>query len=128
MSTKKGKTERLQKVKQKDTNNNYKNDNNDKNKTLDDFFNSVWELYPRKEGRNSISKSKKEELFKIGYDKLKKAIENYKKDRYGVEKRFILQGSTFFNGRYFDYLPNETEPIKPKELIYNNMGSIGVDF
>lgn len=80
---------------------------------IDDFFEKIWALYPRKLGKSSISKSKKKELYKVGYDALAHAIERYKEEVRGREKQFILYGSSFFNTNYKDYLDEnyETENI-----------------
>ena len=80
---------------------------------LNDFFESIWKLYIRKEGKSDVSKKTKEELFKVGYDRIKKCIEKYAKEKAGCEKKYILMGSTFFNGRYKDYLEDE-KTVQPK--------------
>jgi hypothetical protein len=38
------------------------------------FFESVWELYPVKKGKASVSDTKRKVLFKIGYDQMERAI------------------------------------------------------
>lgn len=68
-----------------------------------DFFEKLWELYPRKRGKSSVSAKAKKELYAAGYDKVMSAIEAYKKEVAGREERYILQGSTFFNGRWKDF-------------------------
>lgn len=78
---------------------------------LNDFFEKLWELYPRKEGKGQVSISKKKELYKIGYDEIVRAIERYKDATTNTEARFIKMGSTFFNSGYVDYLDaNYEEP------------------
>ena len=59
----------------------------------------------------------KKRLLKVGKEQMLAAIENYKKtlETRGTEQRYILQGSTFFNTRYKDYLPGEFEQSKPAE-------------
>ena len=76
---------------------------------VEDFFESVWKLYIRKEGKNGVTKAAKEEIFNAGYESIKYSIEKYTKEVAGYEKRYILMGSTFFNGRYRDYLPEATD-------------------
>ena len=75
---------------------------------VEDFFESVWKLYIRKEGKSGVTKTAKEEIFNVGYENIKSSIEKYTKEVAGYEKRYILMGSTFFNGRYRDYLPETT--------------------
>lgn len=100
-------------------NNNKINDNIDNNKNtldvLDDFFEKIWELYPKKTNKAQIKKATKERLYKIGYDKIARCIERYKMDleRNGTDYQYIKAGSTFFNGGYEDYLSDDWE--LPKE-------------
>ena len=72
-------------------------------------FESLWKIYPRKKGRNAISKKTMKELEKAGFETLKKAIENYKEEirRNHTDEQYILHGSTFFNGRWKDYVESE---------------------
>lgn len=73
------------------------------------FFDDVWSLYPKKRGKDDVSKAAMEEMTQAGFETVKKAIENYKDElrRNGTEEQFIMYGSTFFNGRWKDYI----EPI-----------------
>lgn len=80
----------------------------------DEFFESIWKLYPKRNGKGKVKKAQKEKLFKIGYDELSRAIERYKKDKAGIDQQYIMYGSTFFNSGYIDYLDSEAEP--PKQL------------
>jgi predicted phage replisome organizer len=84
--------------------------NIDKKNTNDDFlflewFESIWLKYPRKEGKNRItrSKTKLKELYK-DKDNVEIALENYRNKVAGTEQKFIKAGSTFFNGDYKDYI------------------------
>lgn len=73
------------------------------------FFDDVWSLYPKKRGKDAVTKAAMEEMTQAGFETVKKAIENYKDElrRNGTEEQFIMYGSTFFNGRWKDYI----EPI-----------------
>lgn len=81
-----------------------KNINVHHRKDVDELFESLWKLYIRKEGKNQVSKKAKEELFEAGFDTVKASIDNYAKQKADSEKRYILMGSTFFNGRWKDYV------------------------
>lgn len=72
----------------------------------------IWKLYPRKEGKKQSMTKIPKIIKEIGEDELIKAIERYKNKIKGQETRFIMQGSTFFNGRYMDYLEDNKEEIK----------------
>lgn len=72
--------------------------------SIDVFFESIWLLYPKKEGKAAVSATQKQVLYKIGIAEIKLCIERYKKEKVGVEKRYLQMGSTFFNGGYEDYL------------------------
>lgn len=75
------------------------------------FFESVWELYPVKKGKASVSDTKRKVLFKIGYEQIERAINRYltelKKD---ASWRKPQNGSTFFNSGYVDYLDENYAP------------------
>lgn len=77
-----------------------------------EFFETLWELYPRKRGKSSVTSKAKKELYTTGYEKVVSAIEAYKKEIAGREERYILQGSTFFNGRWKEFVT---------EIPYNDM-------
>ena len=82
--------------------------------SIENFFESVWQLYPRKEGKSGVTKKAKEEIEKVGYERIAKAIKKYSAMVEGKDKQYILMGSTFFNGRYKDYLDDEEPKEKPK--------------
>jgi len=114
---------------QLNTNNNDINGSNvlnDNKKTfnaeIEDFFEMVWSLYPKKAGKGSVSNKQKKVLFNIGYDEIKRCIERYLADQKNPD--YYKHGSTFFNTGYIDYLdknfnkpyddiPREEEPIRP---------------
>jgi hypothetical protein len=78
---------------------------------IEDFFESVWELYPNKKDKAFIKKSQKEKLFNIGYDELKRCIDRYIAGT--KDPNFYKYGSTFFNTAYSDYLDSKYEEEKP---------------
>jgi len=116
-----------------------------KNKNInvhaEELFNQLWDLYIRKKGKSQVTKAAKEEILAVGYDRMKRCIEKYAAEKVGVEERYILMGSTFFNGRYKDYLDPEIAepiPIQPEEeeepemtdeeffaMVDNNFGEVG---
>ena len=67
-------------------------------------FESIWKLYPKKEGKGQVSETKKKELYKLGFEQIERCIERYKKAKVGTDKQFLQNGSTFFNSGYVDYL------------------------
>ena len=76
---------------------------------LDEFFKSLWKLYPKKKGWGNVSRTQKLKLFRRGYDEISRCIERYKaflEDAYSDAERdkFTKNGSTFFNSGYMDYL------------------------
>ena len=82
---------------------------------VDEFFETMWNLYIRKEGKSAVTKKAKEEIFSIGYERMKKCIERYNNKVSDSEPKYRLMGSTFFNGRYKDYLENEVKPTTKQE-------------
>ena len=84
-------------------------DNNiygDSEESIDDFFDRIWKLYPRKQGKGSVSKTQKKKLQRIGYDELKRCVERYCDyiSENNISPKYIKQGSTFFNSGYVDFL------------------------
>ena len=93
---------------------------------INEFFESIWKLYPSKKGKGQVSDSKKKALYDIGYDELSRAIERYKAGLARDEWRKPQNGSTFFNSGYIDYLdanyaePEQTEPEEGDRSIYKD--------
>lgn len=104
-------------------------DNNTINNTDNIYIDNIWKLYPNKQGKASAYKKIPKIIKSIGYDKLVECIENYIKyvdiqRNNGFKTLKYLNGSTFFNGRYEDYLEEvkvETNTVKEekKEVKYN---------
>jgi hypothetical protein len=76
---------------------------------VDDFFEEIWSLYPNKKGKAAIKSATKKKLIKVGKDTLVKSLERYKRDLEVNTWKQPMNGSTWFNGRYADYLEAETE-------------------
>jgi soluble cytochrome b562 len=93
-------------------------------KEIDDFFESIWKLYPNKKGKGQISDAKKKKLYEVGFDEMARSIDRYKKD---LEKesdwRKPQNGSTFFNSGYVDYLDANYEPTKAKPQKKNSFNN-----
>lgn len=82
-----------------------------KPKEIQDFFESIWTLYPVKKGKASVSKTQKQKLYEVGYEHIKKAIERYCEENRDKDKQFWKHGSTFFNSGYVDYLDENYAPL-----------------
>lgn len=83
--------------------------------TLDNFFEMIWQLYPKKEGRGAVKKTQKEKLFKIGLEEMTRAVSRYIKAKAGEDRKYLKMGSTFFNSGYVDYLDANYQVEKPTE-------------
>lgn len=79
------------------------------------FFESLWKLYPRKEGKGQVSYTQKEKLYEIGIDEMTRCVERYVTDKKDTEYKFLKQGSTFFNSGYIDYLDQNYTKPKPAQ-------------
>ena len=81
---------------------------------IESCFLALWDLYPKKEGKSSVSKKAKAALFKAGFDVVAAAIENYraKIQRENRDIQYVKNGSTFFNGAWRDYVV-EDKPGEP---------------
>jgi predicted phage replisome organizer len=51
-----------------------------KKSDINNFFESIWKLYPNKKGKGQISDSKKKTLYDVGMEEMTRAIERYKSD------------------------------------------------
>jgi len=76
-------------------------------KEHDDFFESIWKLYPEKKGKAQVREKQKEKLFSIGFEQISRCIERYKESKPGWKA--WQHGSTFFNSGYIDYLDENYE-------------------
>lgn len=87
----------------------------------DEFFEVIWKEYPSeyKRGKKHVKAKQRKALMKIGLEKLASALSNYIKDLENTGK-FTMNGSTFFNSAYDDYLPENYTPAKPLKQR-NNM-------
>lgn len=92
-----------------------KNDKNIKN-IYSDFEKEIISLYPGKKIKSVREKKLPRLLQEYGEEKIKRCVERYAKECKDkkTEKQFILNESTFWNGRYKDYL-DQVEEAKPKE-------------
>ena len=99
---------------------------------IESCFLALWDLYPKKEGKSSVSKKAKAALFKAGFDVVAAAIENYKAQiqRENRDMQYVKNGSTFFNGAWRDYVSSEPEQIQTpkKEVQLNEAGFPVIDF
>ena len=111
---------------------NGKNGKKEKNIYICSFFQSVWDEYPKKLGKNKVTKAAMEQLEKAGEAAVMGAVRNYaeKIKNEGTEEKYIMHGSTFFNGAWRDYVPNESEPTQSpkKEVELNEAGFPIIDF
>lgn len=75
-------------------------------KDVDDFFERLWQMYPRKEGKGTVSVTQKAKLYSIGLDEMTRVIERYKGRIFdeGIDMKYVKQGGTFLNSGYVDYL------------------------
>jgi len=83
------------------------------------FFEECWQLYPRKEGKGSISDKKKKEIYSFG-DEFKRAIQRYKDkiSKDNIQEQYIKMGSSFFNTGYVDYLDINYQQMMPQKPLH----------
>ena len=87
---------------------------------IESCFLALWDLYPKKAGKSSVSKKAKAALYKAGFDVVAAAIENYKAQiqRENRDMQYVKNGSTFFNGAWEEFVhpeePAETLPQAPR--------------
>ncbi len=91
-------------------------------KPYEDYFVKVWEAYHNKKGKNKVTSKQKLKLYnEVPEEQMLRAIEKYKKETKETESRYIMHGSTWFNGGYEDYIePVKAPPGPKKELVYGS--------
>ena len=96
---------------------NGKNEKKEKNIYICSFFQSVWDEYPKKLGKNKVTKAAMEQLEEAGEDIVMNAVRNYaeKIKKEGTEEKYIMHGSTFFNGAWRDYVSAESGTPKAEK-------------
>lgn len=76
-----------------------------------EHFERLWALYPQKRGKSGVSEAKRRALLKVSVEEMARAIDRYKAEVEAASfERQWLNGSTWFNGRYADYLDATYEP------------------
>ena len=96
-------------------------------------FEKAWKEYPLKKGKNAVNKKNKEAIEKLGEEKILQAVRNYTKDiahqrANGFKDLNYMNGSTFFNGRYEDYLDESSiTPLKPGSYVQDTNDWDGLD-
>ena len=74
-------------------------------KAVNAHFEDLWALYPIKRGKNQVSKRAKRQLMDVDAAAMQTAIARYVAEvEASAFDRQWLNGSTWFNGRYLDYL------------------------
>lgn len=93
---------------------------------IEQRFNALWEIYPKKQGRADALKAyKKAVLSGVTDDQIKQGIENYKQyiDKRGTEPQYIKQGGTFFNkqawGDDYTVIAVDNKPKERKIVMMN---------
>lgn len=81
----------------------------DNNAEVDEFFDHIWALYPRRTGKSSVKAAQRKKLFKIGFEELKRAIDRYSAEKGETDIKYWKYGSSFFNTDYKDYLDSAYE-------------------
>ena len=77
----------------------------------------LWKLYPKKKKKTSAYKKIPKLLEEYGFEQIERCIKRYVDDieKMHIEKKYILLGSTFFNGRFEDYLDDNYTDSKEEK-------------
>ena len=109
-------------IKKKVKENNTRYNNTSKNNQLEEDFEKLWKLYPRKEGKKKAFEGYKRAIKNGTTNKeIQTGIVNYltqiRVQR--TNKQYIKQGSTWFNGECWDdeyNVDQERSPVNPKTI------------
>ena len=97
-----------------------KKDKKDKNintEQYNEFEKKILLLYRGVKSKSVREKKVPKLLNQYGEKTLLQCIENYNKTKKGVEKQYIMHESTFWNGRFRDYLDENVEEEKKVQPI-----------
>jgi hypothetical protein len=106
------------------TEQNKKENKKEKEKEIQDFFDRVWLLYPKKRGKGQVSQKTLEKLYnEIGEEQFIRCIERYKKEIQDKEtsEQYIKNGSTFFTSGYLDYTDENYQAVTVINSRFANM-------
>ena len=90
-------------------------------KQLDEDFNKLWKLYPRKEGKKKAYEAYKRAIKQgVTNKEIQAGIVNYLKQIkiQGTDKKYIKQGTTWFNGNCWDdeySVGSNNSPVNQKQ-------------
>lgn len=106
-----------------------KENKNINKKYYDDFFEKVWKSYPRKVGKSAVTQKTKKELYEAGEEVVLGAVNSYIAEiqENGTAERYIMYGSTFFNGRWRDYIRESEVQFETKEESEEPVDYSGVE-
>lgn len=81
-------------------------------KQVHEHFEYLWQKYPRKKGKGSVSDTQKKKLHRIGKEHMERCISRFIKDMENEGRPIdkYLYGGTFFNSGYIDYLDDNYQP------------------
>ena len=87
-----------------------------KNVQIEQEFEEVWKIYPRKEDKKKAFSAYKTAIKKASFDEIKKGVETYSNHIRvsNTDKRYIKLGATYFNGECW---ANNYEQAAPKEEL-----------
>jgi len=85
---------------------------NTNNKNASQDAEDIWSIYPNKKGKAKSMCYISKLLSKYSKQELIDAVDRYSLETKGIDKQFILHGSTFFGSRYQDYLDDNYSQIK----------------
>ena len=81
----------------------------EKEKQIENDIEEIWKAYPLKKGKSASMVKLKKILLKYSKEEILKCIERYKGEV--TNEMYYMHGSTFFNGRYEDYLDKNYQRV-----------------
>lgn len=89
----------------------------------DDFIKELLPFYPGIKSKSVRDKKLPNIIKEYGKDKVIACVKNYAKSVQGVEQKFILHESTFWNTRYIDFMVEAKEETKrqPLKMVYREL-------
>lgn len=80
-------------------------------KAVDEHFEALWALFPNKRGKQQVSDKTRRKLMAISVEQMRVAVGRYMAEYEAAQPgRSMLNGSTWFTSRYYDYIGDNYEP------------------
>ena len=80
-----------------------------KDQEAEELFMRLWRQYPRKRGKDKVTKANKRRLLEIGEETCQRFLDRHKAQMEGTDEQYIPYGSSFFNSIIWEMIENNEQ-------------------